>query len=143
MIFLVDSIKKSKVMDVRGFQLLEFNARLVAEDHWLEVHTRPGKGPDDEWIEFLGGIKGPKGIRFHMGKNKDGTHRFLDRRGVLKSISERAENADTHEVLDETRDSWGIGKFAIRLGFSSHKIRKIVWISNLQLARRDQTSEFD
>ena len=36
---IVDSIRKSKVQDVRGFELLRFDARMLAEDHWLEVHT--------------------------------------------------------------------------------------------------------
>ena len=142
---MVDSIRKSKVLDVRGFELLRFDARMDARNHWLEVHTKLGERPDDEWIEFLGGIKGKKGTKFHMGKNKDGTHRFLKRRGVLKSISQRVENADTHEVLDATEDSWGIAdsRFAVYWGLSSNKTRKIVWVSNLKLARKDQTSEFD
>jgi hypothetical protein len=102
---MVDSIRKGKVMNVEGFQLLEFNARLVAEDHWLEVHTRPGNGSDDEWIEFLGGIKGEKG-HLHTGINKDGSLRFAKRRGALKSLKQTAVNADTHETLDATEDVW-------------------------------------
>ncbi len=140
---MVDSIRKSKVMDVRGFELLSFDARLDAEDHWLEVHTKPGKKPDDEWVEIRGGIKGKKGEHFHSGINKDGTLRFKEKRGVLKSISLTAENADTHEVLDATEDSWGYGRFAVKCGLWSNKTRKIVWVSDLKLARRDQTSEFD
>ena len=130
-------------MDVRGFELLGFDARVVAEDHWLEVHTKPGDGCDDEWVEFLGGVTGEKGAHFHGGIRKDATLRFMEKRGVLKSVSQSVENADTHQTLDATEDVWGDGKFAVRVGLRSNKPSKKVWVANLELVRRDLTSEFD
>jgi len=137
---LVGSIRKRKVMDVRGFQLLEFNARLVAEDHWLEVHTKPGRGPDDEWVEFLGGIKGEKQPHLHVGINKDTTLRFAKKRGVLKSVSQRVMNADTQDTLDATEDVWGDAPFSIGLRLNSYKPARVVWVSDLRLVRNDLTA---
>lgn len=136
----MDSIRKSKVMDVKGFKLLEFDARLLAEDHWLEVHTKLGERPDDEWVEFLGGIKGEKQPHLHVGINKDNTIRFAKKRGVLKSVSQRVVNADTQETLDATEDVWGDAPFSIGLRLNSYKPSKIVWVSDLQLVRNDLTT---
>lgn len=140
---MVESLRKNKLMEVRGFELLHFEARVLAEDHWLEVHTRQGSGPDDEWVEILGGVKGEKGTHYHEGINKDATIRFIKKRGVLKTAYQRAENAMTHELLDATKESGDAGKFVTEVGFSSNRISKKVWVSKVKLLRRDQTTEYD
>ena len=130
-------------MNVKGFELLHFDARVLAEDYWLEVHTKQGDRADDEWVEILGGVKGEKGTHYHEGINKDATIRFIKKRGVLKATSQRAENAMTHELLDATRESGEEGKFITEVGLSSNKISKKVWVSKVQLLRRDQTTELE
>jgi hypothetical protein len=130
-------------MDVKGFELLKFDARLLNEDRWLEVHTKPGSGPDDEWVEILGGITREKGVHFHEGINKDATLRFVKKRGVLKSTKQRAEDSHSHRQLDATEEVWGEGKFAIKVALLSNRISKKVWVSEVKLVRRDLTSELD
>ena len=139
---LVDTLRKGKLMDVNGFELLHFDARLLAEDHWLEVHTKQGDGPDDEWVEILGGGKGKNGRHHHTGINKDATIRFVKKRGVLKATSQIAENAITHELLDATKEHSDERRFVTEVGLSSNRISKKVWLSKIQLLRRDQTAEF-
>lgn len=130
-------------MDVSGFELLKFDARLLNEDRWLEVHTRAGSGQDDEWVEILGGVTNEKGVHFHEGINKDATIRFVKKRGVLKSTKQWAEDAVTHRQLDTAEEVWGEGKFSLKVALLSNKVSRKVWVSEVQLVRRDLTSEFD
>lgn len=122
---MVHGLDRRKLMKVKGFTLEPFNKRLERDDHWAIVRTIPAEGK----IDVMAGIKGKK-EKFHYGMNIDGTHRFLKRRGVLKSykITARAEDPLTGKILDEEEQSWGEGGYSLIIEPHSNSVTKTVRI---------------
>jgi hypothetical protein len=94
----IRDVLESKVTDVMGFKLEPFHERFVKGNRWLEIHTREGKGPDDEWIEIMGGTLGGCGKHFHQGFNKDMMNRFDRRKGEVHASRYLRQRADWGEA---------------------------------------------
>ncbi|MGA2627411.1 MAG: hypothetical protein ABSF63_10210 [Candidatus Bathyarchaeia archaeon] len=138
---MVHGLDRNKLLKVRGFTLEPFNKRLERDDHWAIVRTKPADG----WIEVIAGIKEKE--HFHWGINMDMTHRFLKRRGVLKSYEDtaRAEwaaaaNPLTDQILDEEEQSWGKGEYSLIIDPHSNSRTKTVRI-DARLVKSSEISD--
>lgn len=136
----IRGIMRSKVMNVAGFKLESFHKRIVKDNRWLEVHTREGKCPDDEWIEIMGGTLDGSGKHFRQGLNKDMTNRFNCRRGAVHASRYFADNVLTRERLDEDEVKGGLGEYTSIVRTHSGKITKTVRIVEVNLVRTDSVS---